>query len=140
MNGLCTSCGTALNADTALCTGCGAPAGAADQPARKNRKWPWILGLILFFTFGFWPGHRMAPPCPACPVPPTAGTGGAGGGGGGDECWARAAKWTAAAVAVLPVAVPEPGTWWAAALPTTRRSDPKHHWRLYAMSEVQRSH
>jgi len=83
MKAFCTSCGTALNPDTAFCTGCGAPSAAGAQPAHTNRKWPWILALILFFALGFWLGRLMAPKCPHCPAPPTLGPGGAGGGGGG---------------------------------------------------------
>lgn len=82
MKAFCTNCGTALNA-AAFCTSCGAPSGAAAQPARKNRKWPWMLALILFFGLGFWLGRLMAHKCPICPAPPTLGTGGGGGGGGG---------------------------------------------------------
>ena len=83
MKAFCTSCGAALNSDSTFCTGCGAAAPAAAQPSRKERKWLWVLALILFFALGFWLGHRMVPKCPVCPAPPTAGTGGAGGGGGG---------------------------------------------------------
>jgi hypothetical protein len=53
------------------------------EPARKNRKWPWILALILLFALGFWLGRLMAPKCPPCPAPPAVGAGGGGGGGGG---------------------------------------------------------
>jgi hypothetical protein len=59
----------------AFCTSCGAP-------ARKSRRWPWILALILVFLLGLWLGHRMAPKCPPCPTP-AAGNGGGGGSGGG---------------------------------------------------------
>ncbi len=82
MKAFCTSCGVALNPDTAFCTGCGAPARPAPEPVRKSRKWPWILALILVFLLGFWLGHRMAPKCPPCPTP-AAGNGAGGGGGGG---------------------------------------------------------
>jgi hypothetical protein len=83
MKNFCTSCGSALNADSAFCKGCGAPVPPSTGPARKSRKWPWILALILLFALGFWLGRHMAPKCPTCPKPPTTGTGGAGGGGGG---------------------------------------------------------
>ncbi|HEX3913349.1 MAG TPA: zinc ribbon domain-containing protein [Steroidobacteraceae bacterium] len=89
MKSFCTRCGAALNPDTTFCTGCGAAAAAAATTAttattaRKNRKWPWVLALIIFFALGFWLGHRMAPKCPACPALPAGGTGGGGGGGGG---------------------------------------------------------
>jgi hypothetical protein len=87
MKAFCTGCGSALNANTAFCTGCGAPAQPSTEPARKSRKWPWIVALILLFALGFWLGRLMAPKCPPCPAPPTAGAGAragvAGGGGGG---------------------------------------------------------
>jgi hypothetical protein len=53
------------------------------EPVRKDRKWPWIMALILLFALGFWLGRLMAPKCPLCPAPPTVGAGGGGGGGGG---------------------------------------------------------
>jgi hypothetical protein len=87
MKAFCTGCGSALNPDIAFCTGCGTAAQPSTEPTRKNRKWPWILALILLFALGFWLGRLMAPKCPPCPAPPTAGAGGragvAGGGGGG---------------------------------------------------------
>jgi hypothetical protein len=83
MNSFCTRCGSALTPDTAFCSGCGAAAQLSTDVARKNRKWPWILALLLVFLLGLWLGHLMAPKCPRCPAPPTAGTGGGGGNGGG---------------------------------------------------------
>ncbi|HEY4213758.1 MAG TPA: zinc ribbon domain-containing protein [Steroidobacteraceae bacterium] len=83
MKAFCTSCGAEINPDTAFCTGCGARAGTLAKPLPRNRKWPWIVALILLFALGFWLGHMMAPKCPACPAPHDAGSGGRGGGGGG---------------------------------------------------------
>jgi len=83
MKAFCTRCGSALNPDTAFCTRCGAAAPSSTVAARKSRKWPWILALILVFLLGLWLGHLMAPKCPRCPAPPTAGAGGGGGNGGG---------------------------------------------------------
>jgi hypothetical protein len=82
MKAFCTSCGAALNADTAFCKGCGAPAPSPGESKRKNRKWAWILALIVFFALGFLLGRLMVPKCPHCPAP-AAGTGANGGGGGG---------------------------------------------------------
>jgi hypothetical protein len=83
MKAFCARCGSVLNPDTAFCTSCGAGAPPPTVAARKSRKWPWILALILVFLLGLWLGHLMAPKCPHCPVPPTPGAGGAGGSGGG---------------------------------------------------------
>src|SRR5665213_418500 len=76
VSAFCIHCGAALNPDTAFCTGCGAAVPAATQPARKPRRWPWILALLLIFALGFWLGRRQAPKCPQCPAAPVTGTGG----------------------------------------------------------------
>jgi len=83
VNAICKSCGSTLTPETAFCAGCGTPVAPSTEPARKNRKWPWILALILVFALGFWLGRLMAPKCPQCPAPATTGTGGDPGGGGG---------------------------------------------------------
>lgn len=83
MKAFCTNCGATLNPNTSFCTTCGAPVEAPGQPARRSRKWLWILALLVFFALGFWLGHRIAPKCPVCPAAPALGKGGGGGDGGG---------------------------------------------------------
>ena len=83
MKAICKSCGSTLTPETVFCSGCGTPVAPSTEPARKNRKWPWILALILLFVLGFLLGRLMAPKCPLCPAPATTGTGGDPGGGGG---------------------------------------------------------
>jgi hypothetical protein len=80
MKAFCTRCGAAWVPGAAVCAGCG---------ARKRRKWPWILALILLFVLGFLLGRLLAPKCPICPAPPAPGHGGAGGAGGGGGGGAR---------------------------------------------------
>ncbi len=85
MTAICKSCGSELTPESAFCASCGTPAAPSTGPARKNRKWPWILALILLFVLGFLLGRLMAPKCPLCPAPVTTGAGGDPGGGGGGE-------------------------------------------------------
>jgi len=83
MKALCASCGSALDPDSAFCTGCGAAAPASAKPKKDRRKWLWILALLLVFVLGILLGRLLAPKCPHCPAPATTGTGGGGAGGGG---------------------------------------------------------
>ena len=66
-----------------MTTQSGATAGTGVPPTRKDRRWLWILALLLSFALGLWLGRQMMPRCAAYPVPRAAGSGDGGGGGGG---------------------------------------------------------
>ena len=63
----------------------------SSPPVPKDRKWLWVLALLLSFALGLWLGYQMMPRSPACPVPRIAG-GGDGGGGGGHSSAANGGK------------------------------------------------